>query len=562
MAPIFKTPSGLPLAIYLEPSSSNRAASLRSIRANGGGICLSDSGADVVLIDADSPNGRLLARRMCTDSDSVVLFHEWINACVDAGKLLNAEFNWGSLRIQDPVLVDESLYGDVDEGPAQAQSSVKKEEQSSNHTASSWAPNKLDLVASSDHSSSFVSGGAHATTSPDRSFNDGEIPQLSRSLSRQDSEYSQPDEPTPEKKSSSFPSPTVNVLPPFGQPPADPRLAELFLSACNEWEALKQTAGSTSPTRTGLLEPVSTSDNKPHQRGSSIDPPDRVYEPLARRPRPSHEHASDSAERGPKRRKLSDHGLQKQKGLRSKGPPLVSVPGTGPEDRLKTSTPDAADVSGSSSTLNPVQKVFQFLGAALQFWLQVDLPDRGGVVRLIKKHGGRLAATMEAASYVIVSKAAPQYVEIVVDAEAADRVAVPVAWIHECIKTNKLAPVDDYAVGPPPESVLSEATDGDLSEAEIIQAALATDPPTPPQPVIKKYGSDRKHSFTDADRAYVHRFLAWKLHNDPKISVAQILKDLGKTAPHHTRHSWHHFYYAGAGIDSARVRRIVADLAP
>lgn len=34
MAPIFKTPSGLPLAVYLEPSSSNRAASLRSIRVS------------------------------------------------------------------------------------------------------------------------------------------------------------------------------------------------------------------------------------------------------------------------------------------------------------------------------------------------------------------------------------------------------------------------------------------------------------------------------------------------------------------------------------------------
>ena len=79
---------------------------------------------------------------MCADPDSVVLFHEWINACIDAGKLLNAEFNWGSLRIQDPVLVDESLYGDVDEVPAHAQSSVKKEEQSSNHLVSSRAPNQ------------------------------------------------------------------------------------------------------------------------------------------------------------------------------------------------------------------------------------------------------------------------------------------------------------------------------------------------------------------------------------------------------------------------------------
>jgi hypothetical protein len=77
---------------------------------------------------------------MCTDPNSVVLFHEWINACIDAGKLLNAEFSWGSLRIQDAALVDESLYGQDEEAPPPAKRSIKKEEQSGDHAASSQAP--------------------------------------------------------------------------------------------------------------------------------------------------------------------------------------------------------------------------------------------------------------------------------------------------------------------------------------------------------------------------------------------------------------------------------------
>lgn len=141
---------------------------------------------------------------------------------------------------------------------------------------------------------------------------------------------------------------------------------------------------------------------------------------------------------------------------------------------------------------------------------------------------------MEAASYVIVSKAAPQYAEIVVDADAADRVAVPVAWIHQCIKTNRLVSVDGYAVGPPPGSPLSESPDGDLSEAEIIQAALATKPPIPPVATVTKAGKP----YTAADKAYLHRFLAWKLYNDPNVSVAGLFKELGEVVSQIRRAAW------------------------
>lgn len=143
---------------------------------------------------------------------------------------------------------------------------------------------------------------------------------------------------------------------------------------------------------------------------------------------------------------------------------------------------------------------------------------------------------MEAASYVIVSKAAPQYTEIVTEADAADRVAVPVAWVNQCIKTNKLVPVDDYAVGPPPglESGSRSdqpADDASFAESEIVSAALAAKPPTPPGPsstMGPSQGNSERHVFSAEDQVYLHRFLAWELYNNPGISINNICRDLAK----------------------------------
>lgn len=84
----------------------------------------------MLLVDAQTRNGRECARnQLATDPERIVLFVEWIEACVSAGKLLGDDVDWGNLRIQDPEIVDESLYEEpADSHVAHVKQDIKEED--------------------------------------------------------------------------------------------------------------------------------------------------------------------------------------------------------------------------------------------------------------------------------------------------------------------------------------------------------------------------------------------------------------------------------------------------
>lgn len=97
----------------------------------------------------------------------------------------------------------------------------------------------------------------------------------------------------------------------------------------------------------------------------------QVYEPLAKKQRPPL--PAGSTKRGPKRR----NPVEDTPGDRSGS----SSVGVTPSQSLE----DATNL-GRESSLTPrsVEKLFTFFGEPIQFWLQMDLPDRGAVIRLLK----------------------------------------------------------------------------------------------------------------------------------------------------------------------------------
>ncbi|KAG9104423.1 hypothetical protein FRC06_002658 [Ceratobasidium sp. 370] len=524
MPPIFKTDDGLPLACFVDPSSKGKAALLRTIRAsrsNGGGIGAQDTDADIILIDAEIRESRQRARDMCRSS--IVLFNEWVDACVSAGRLLGADHKWGSLRIEDPAMVDESLYTDEDpQQSIQHAPRVPEEEEDVNYIhlvpvviSSTPLSSRATRVVWSSFTIKIQSTAGSFVPTPDANA------------------------PPSSKRTSIPPNSTESPsTPPFGQVPKDPQFAALFISAHEQWQKLKEgTEFSVIVTQT----PNSTV--VPHQRDSSHDPldiiatPERIYEPLARRPRPSHEVSSGSSERGSKRRKFSNGS---QRGIRSKVPSvLVPAPGAviysrSADEHTKTTTsePGTAPASASASappTPNTAYKqVFNDLGVPTQFWLQVDLPDRGSIVRLIKRHGGQIASTVEAATYVIVSKTTPQYTEVLAVAQAAGRVAVPIAWIHESIRINRMAAVDDYSLSISDSelgSLQPTAGAGRLTKEDFIAVALSPQPPAPPtNPPSLTYNS--RIMFTAEDRNYLQCLLAWRLYRDSSYSITALCREL------------------------------------
>ncbi|KAG8691403.1 hypothetical protein FRC09_011634, partial [Ceratobasidium sp. 395] len=312
----------------------------------------------------------------------------------------------------------------------------------------------------------------------------------------------------------------------------EPHLAALFISAHEQWQKLKQGSGlSVNGTRTSFVDRV---------RESSLDPldviatPERIYEPLARRPRPFHDVNGESPERGSKRRKVSNG----QRGIRSKVPSvLVPAPGAivysrSTEDLTlaATSEPGTSSVSAPPTPNYAEKQVFSSFGAPTQFWLQVDLPDRGNIVRLIKRHGGQIASTVEAATYVIVSKTTPQYTEVLAVAERAGRVAVPIAWIQESIRINRMAAVDDYSISMTDSELASlQPTTGAarLTKEDLIAIALSVQPPAPPAHPPSLTQNPR---FTAEDRNYLQGLLAWRLYRDSGYSNAALCRELYEKA--------------------------------
>ncbi|CAE6524337.1 unnamed protein product [Rhizoctonia solani] len=569
MAPIFKTLSGLPLAVYIEPSS-NRAALVKSILSNGGAPTLRIDKAKVILVDAQTRKGRACARdQLASDPERVVLFVEWIDACVSAGKLLGDDLDWGSLRIQDPEILDESLYEDeTNDSKAFAAHVVKAD------------------IKEEDHVDSKDYRPWPTPTSPTR-LPQGELPASSGVLARTTvtppltktetfdyiagPSHSASPQPTPEPrlstggllslKSSRAPSP---IIPNYGQLPIEPEYGGLFLSACEEWEGLKREAAAYVPPpkrksqaferHVSLDQPTTKSprhDLSQERPTRSPDPNMSVYQPLARKKRSPL--PAGSTKRGPKRRESKaredDFSLS---GLYI--PPSLTQP---LEPELADDSDDVFEIlppqsqPQPSTSRNP-KKLFTYVDEPMQFWVQTDLPNRVTVIRLLRKHGGTMALKMEDASYIIVSKSMPQYQEFVIEAGVVDRVAVPVAWINQCVAEGRIVPTEGYAVTSEQRPI------GILTEEEIVKAAMADGPPSPaPNTWVKN--KEWGYKFTQLDQEYLQKTLAWTYARDPGFSLRDFFQDLAKKSPNHSLNSWTNYYYRPS-TDVTRVLNIVKAL--
>ncbi|KAG8720525.1 hypothetical protein FRC08_018959 [Ceratobasidium sp. 394] len=178
-----------------------------------------------------------------------------------------------------------------------------------------------------------------------------------------------------------------------------------------------------------------------------------------------------------------------------------------------------------------------------------------------QRHGGQIASTVEAATYVIVSKTTPQYTEVLAVAEAAGRVAVPIAWIHESIRINRMAPVDDYSLSISDSelgALQPTVGAGRLSNEDLIAAALSAYPPAPPtNPPSLTYGS--RSLFTAEDRNFLQSLLAWRLYRDSGYSITALCRELHEKIPLHTFLAWREFYYR-ASTEAERVRKTIQEL--
>ncbi|CAE6521977.1 unnamed protein product [Rhizoctonia solani] len=523
MAPIFKTSSGLPFAVYIEPSSSNRPALLKSLLSNGGAPASRIDKANAIVVDTHTGKGRACGReQLASDPERVVLFVEWIDACIDARQLLGEDLDWGNLRIQDPEILDESLYDDQVNDPHASGSHVKEEDHKDHRpwptptsptrpvqgelpVPSGVLPGTTDVKPEIFDS---VAGPSHHPASPG--------PRLSASLSPH--------------KSSKAASP--NVLN-YGQLPVEPEYNRLFLSACEEWEKIKKEAETYVPSlkrksqafdKHVSLDRTATKSSRysisQEQPSRSPDSSPSAYQPLAKKRRPPL--PAGSTKRGPKLREsqsLVEDFASSQL--------LLSRPSTPPLDlELADDSDDVFEIlppqSPLPSTSRSPKKLFTYVDEPMQFSLQTDLPNRVAIIRLLRKHGGTTASKMEDASYIIVSKSMPQYQETVEEAGKVDRIAIPVAWINRCVEENRIVSTEGYAVDS------GQKVPGTLTDEDIISAAMADRPPAPAPRSSWLKNKERGYRFTQLDQEYLQKSLAWTYARDSGFSLTEFFHYLAK----------------------------------
>jgi hypothetical protein len=181
-------------------------------------------------------------------------------------------------------------------------------------------------------------------------------------------------DPRPSPPRHSRLSNTQTLTPPpqsYGRAPTNATLGSLFRAACEEYEILKK--DPESYVFSGLKRKARSVERNPHsvdkplksprvEAPHSSHPP--VYEPLAKKLRPPL--PAGSTKRGPKRR--SDESRTNQ---------FSATP---------SQSFETIDLLGSSLSPPPLpnEKIFTLVGEPVQFWLQVDLPDRGSVIRLLR----------------------------------------------------------------------------------------------------------------------------------------------------------------------------------
>ncbi|KAJ3507859.1 hypothetical protein NLJ89_g6068 [Agrocybe chaxingu] len=115
------------------------------------------------------------------------------------------------------------------------------------------------------------------------------------------------------------------------------------------------------------------------------------------------------------------------------------------------------------------EKLFTWRGRALCFYVQIDLFNRSATVNPIKKNGGTIVASQEAADYVILygaSKNQKSFNELLKASQVAGKVALQAKFVHDCVEQYRLLDPTLYLYGPMTRDVSEDEDDAEARTKE------------------------------------------------------------------------------------------------
>ncbi|KAF9455082.1 hypothetical protein P691DRAFT_716285 [Macrolepiota fuliginosa MF-IS2] len=103
--PFFHHPDGTRIQIFVEAGGIlNRPRLIRNLKKHDAVICSDPKNAQIILVNAESWQGKEFIREWGKDQNKVVLSYAWVTKCISVGKPLLVADNWGDCLTRDDGL--------------------------------------------------------------------------------------------------------------------------------------------------------------------------------------------------------------------------------------------------------------------------------------------------------------------------------------------------------------------------------------------------------------------------------------------------------------------------
>ncbi|KIY63521.1 hypothetical protein CYLTODRAFT_426042 [Cylindrobasidium torrendii FP15055 ss-10] len=380
----FHTASGVPTTIWIAENVAEREDCCEFIETNGGTVTADTASADILLVDANSRQGREVAR--IWEGSKVVLKSIWLDVCRQEDKFLNAADNWGGWQV-----LSSEPSATPDRPSAPPKPSVPSPQ--SSHSLFPFSMPQLPLTPSTNPNPLMLNSSS--TYLPNCNF---VHPQAFSSSPA----FQIPMNPMP------FAVPMPIPMP----PQMDPTTAAAFINANPQaqqyFQALYAAVVAGNPTPTSQQPVVATPLTSSHSVSSTSD---STSEPAIGDP-------------------------QKE----------VDIPHCTPESPVSPK-PSSASFRAQRARGQEAAKIFTRNGQRLSFFVHRDVGNRTQTLKAIESNGGTVIAYINQADLVVLPVAETKVAQCGEHILQAMQQNVPIIkkqWIEDCIEDNTRYEPDEY----------------------------------------------------------------------------------------------------------------------